>query len=307
MRKILLIVVFIGTIVSAKAQYDYMFTQYMWNEIYQNPAYAGSREAMSIVGLDRNQWVGIDGAPKTQTFSVHGPLFENKVGVGLNYMHEEIGVSKMNYLTATFAYRIKFKTGKFSFGLSSGIVNQKEFLSDVTTTSSGDQIFQTNSPRLTMPNAAFGIYYYTENFYTGFSVPRLIHNEVNTNGNFSVKNSFESKYLHFYYAVGYYKDLRNGIGIKPTLLVKMVTGAPVELDLSFNALFRETIWVGLGWRTGDAISLLTSVNLTPYFRLGYAYDHTTTQLQKFNSGTHEICIGYDFSLNKKKIVSPRHF
>ena len=311
MKKIILISVLIitGIFSSEKSysQYDPMFTNYMWNEMFINPAYAGSREALSLVALHRQQWVGIDGAPVSQTISLHGPFLENKVGLGLSILNESIGVSSETYYMGTFAFRFKTsRKGQLSFGLSGGAITMQEKLADITTQMPGDVHFQQNTPLIAMPNASFGVYYYTDKFYLGFSVPRMIYNEIKPQ-TWDVKSTLKTQNLHYYLTSGYVFDLKRGIKVKPTIMLKSVYAAPLEVDASINIFLKDLIWAGMAYRSGDALSLLLALQLNPNFRLGYSYDYTTTRLNNFNSGTHEISLGYDFSLGKKKIVSPRVF
>jgi len=293
---------------SVKAQYDAMFTNYMWNEMFINPGYAGSREAISATGLFRDQWVGINGAPITQTFTVHSPFLEKQAGIGLSAMRETIGITKQTYFMGTFAYRFRLGAGKLSMGLSMGVLNKKDILSNVQTDQPADVNFIENSPLMSMPNGSFGLYYYTDKYYIGLSVPRLINNQIVADvGSFEAKNTFDTKNLHYFLTAGYVFNVSSEIKLKPTILVKSVYAAPMEFDVSLNAFIREFIWAGLAYRSGDAASLLIGLQINPNLRVGYSYDYTVTRLQKINSGSHEICLGYDFRLGKSKIVSPRIF
>lgn len=289
------------------AQYDYMFTQYMWNEVYINPAYAGSRDALSIVGLARNQWVGFEGAPITQSITAHTPLFNKRVGVGMSYMSDDIGVSNTQQLSFSYAYRIPLAFGKLAFGLSTAFLFQKEQLSQVKTTDPNDDSFLENTPRIFMPNAGLGLYYYTDKMYVGISTPRILKNAFSKQEAYQVVNKFEGKNLHYYITGGYVYSLSSEVKLKPTAMVKVVYGAPLETDLSLQALFRDMLWVGAAWRTGDAVSFLASVFITPSLRVGYSYDYSFTDIRKVNTGSHEISIGYDISFDKQKVVSPRLF
>jgi type IX secretion system PorP/SprF family membrane protein len=303
---IFLIILFSGS--QVKAQYDAMFTNYMWNEMFINPGYAGSREAISTTGLFRDQWVGIDGAPMTQTLTIHSPFLDNQAGIGLSGMRETIGITKQTYFMGTFAYRFKLGAGKLSMGLSLGILNKKDMFSNVQTDQPADVNFTLNSPRMSMPNGSFGLYYYNDKYYIGLSVPRLINNQIVPDiGSYTAKNTFEAKNLHYFLTAGYVFNVSSEVKIKPTILVKSVYAAPLEFDLSFNAFIKETVWTGFAYRSGDAVSLLIGLQINPNLRIGYSYDYTVTKLQKINSGSHEICIGYDFWIGKSKIVSPRVF
>ncbi len=305
---LLIILIVIISCNTAKAQYDAMFTNYMWNEMFINPGYAGSRDAISATGLFRDQWVGINGAPMTQTLTVHSPFLDKQAGIGLSGMRETIGITKQTYFMGTFAYRFKLGSGKLSMGLSLGILNKKDLLSNVQTDQPADVNFYTNTPLMTMPNGSFGLYYYTEKYYIGLSVPRLINNQIVPDiGSFTAKNTFDAANLHYFLTAGYVFNVSSEVKLKPTLLIKSVYAAPIEYDLSINAFIKEIIWAGLAYRSGDAASLLIGLQINPNLRIGYSYDYSITKLQKINSGSHEICLGYDFWVGKSKIVSPRLF
>ncbi len=289
------------------AQYDPMFTQYMFNEMYINPAYAGSRECISATALYRNQWSGIEGSPKTQTFSIHGPLQNQKVGIGLNLLNEEIGVTHNTVLFSNYAYRVQLGKGKFSLGLQAGIINHQDRFLELNTATDGDPKFSANTPNLILPNAGFGMYYYTETFYAGFSIPRLIENRIDVSKNKMVTNTTNSKYWHYFTTVGKIFTLNENYKLKPAFMIKVVKGAPVEFDLNSNIFVKEKWWLGCGYRSGDAFTCMTGFQFTPQFRMGYSFDYTTTELQDYSHGSHEITIGYDFSFNKKRVITPRLF
>lgn len=290
---------------NAKAQFEPQFTQYMFNEMFINPAYAGSREHIALTALYRNQWVGIDGAPVTQTFSGHTPLRNNRIGVGLTVMNEDIGVTHDLSVFGNYAYRIPIGTGTFSMGLQAGLINHQEQLLEVKTQDLNDNSFL-GTPKITVPNAGFGTYYSTKTFYVGLSVPRLLQNKVDAVSGKSV-NNVEFGYWHYYLMGGYVHPITENIKLKPTFMVKAVTGAPVVADLGLHVLFNEAFWIGGSYRTSDSWAAVVQFQITHQLRLGYSYDYTTTELQRFNSGTHEITLGYDFSFNKNKVVTPRYF
>nr|NLA24814.1 type IX secretion system membrane protein PorP/SprF [Bacteroidales bacterium] len=172
----------------------------------------------------------------------------------------------------------------------------------------GDPVFQMNTPLMTMPNGSFGLYYYTDKYYIGFSVPRLINNQLVADvGAIEAKNTFDYQNLHYFLTSGYVFNLTKTVKLKPTVLIKTVYAAPLEADITLNALFKEVVWAGVAYRTGDAVSMLLGVQINPNLRVGYSYDYTITELQKVNTGSHEIAVGYDFGISNKKIVSPRYF
>ena len=299
----------IGILISlhAHAQYQPQFTQYMFNEMIINPAYAGARECLSATLLYRNQWSGIAGAPVTETFNIHSPIANQKMGLGLSIVNDKITVMQNTGVFANYAYRLPLTKGKLSFGLQAGVVNHYEKLNELTPGQSNDPQFAASTPKLLLPNAGFGLFYYTDKFYAGFSIPKLILNTVDASENKKVTNKASAKDWHWHLSAGYIASLSETIKLKPTVMIKKVGGSPTELDLSVNALFHDLIWVGAAYRTGDAVSVLAGVQITKQLRLGYAYDYTTTALKKFNGGSHEITLGYDFTFDKTKIVTPRFF
>ena len=293
---------------SASAQFEPQFTQYMFNEMFINPAYAGSRDQVAATMVYRNQWAGIDGAPKTQTASVHGPLMNKKIGLGLTVMNESIGVTKQFALYGNYSYRIQTgETGSLAMGIQGGFINHQENLSEVITNEENDVEFMFNTPRVLLPNAGLGLYYSNEKFYAGLSVPRTLRNKVASNSSGDVTTDFSFSTWHYYLTSGYVFPVSESVKLKPTIMIKAVSGAPLVGDISLNALLKEVLWLGLAYRTEDSFSGMVTFQATAGLRVGYSYDYTTTELRNYSSGTHEINIGYDFSLEKKKIVTPRYF
>ncbi len=291
----------------AKAQFQPQFTQYMFNEMIINPAYTGARECLSATALYRNQWSGIEGAPVTETFSIHSPIAKQKMGIGLSVINDKITVMQNTGVYANYAYRLPLSKGKLSFGLQVGAINQYQKLSELSPGQANDPQFAANTPKLLLPNAGFGAFYYTENFYAGFSVPKLILNTVDASATKQVSNNVSVKDWNVHLTAGYVASLNETIKLKPTLLLRKVGGAPTELDLSLNALFNDLVWLGAAYRTGGAVSAFAGVQITKQMRFGYAYDYSTTALKNFNGGSHEISLSFDFSFDKTKIVTPRFF
>ncbi len=294
---------------SASAQHEPMFTQYMFNETFINPAYAGSHEGPAITGLYRDQWVGIPGSPKTQTVSFHSPVMKKKLGLGLSMMNESIGVSDQFMLNVDFAYRILMPNSVLSFGAKGGFVNDQENLTKVETTVGGDNQFSADIKKYFMPNAGFGIYYYyKKKFYAGFSIPRLLENKIDPSQSHSVDvNVGNPQIWHYYFATGYVCQMAQNVKFKPSIMVKAVANAPVEIDGNVNFLFNEFLWLGAAYRTGDAVAAMIGFQISKQLRVSYSYDYSISNLQRYNSGSHEISFGYDFNSLKHRVVSPRYF
>jgi len=288
------------------AQFDPMFTQYMFNELMINPAYAGSRESLSATGLLREQWVGLDGAPSTQTISLHAPMAQQKVGLGISFVNESIGVSKRTGFNINGAYRIKMEKSTLAFGLQLGMVGITENLANLNLQT--DNQFMVSTGRKTAPNFGFGVYYNTAKWYVGLSIPRMMQNRLDVSaGTAKVQNRLNPENFHYFITAGAVYTLSPAVKLRPNLMLKEVSGAPLQVDISANVLFNDFIWAGLAYRTGDAASLLLGTYLTKQFRLGYSYDYSLSALQDFNTGSHEIMLGYDFNYDKDKVVTPRYF
>ena len=293
----------IGGLATARAQQQAMYTQYMFNGLALNPAYAGSHDALSLTGLARIQWVGIEGAPNTQTFSMHSPVADRS-SLGLFLIHDNIGVTNQYGLYGSYAYRIPFgEDASLSMGLQVGFNSYNMDLSQVTTQNQ-DPNFAVNDAGGIEPNFGAGLFYSSERFYIGASVPHIVNNDLISS---EVDDANARQFRHYFVTAGYVFDLGPSLKLKPNFLVKAVQGAPVEYDLNANLLIKEVLWVGFSYRTEDAISGLIEMLLTPQLRLGYAYDYTTSELQDFNTGSHELMLNFRFAFDKSKVLSPRYF
>ena len=302
MKRYITAIAFLITGVCSYAQQQAMFTQYMFNGLALNPAYAGSHETVSATFLAREQWTGIDGAPSTQTFSIHSPIINQGISVGLLLLRDNIGVTDQTGAYASYAYRIPIsEKGRLAFGIQGGATLYDAKFSNV---SLDNPVFANGDVNEWHPNVGFGMYYNDDRFYAGISSPQLIENEFDKNNPDS-----DSKLVRHYFATtGYVFDLDPNLKLKPNLLVKAVEGAPVEFDVNANLLIREIIWVGLSWRSFDSFDGLLQLQLTPQLQLGYAYDFiTTTDLSRVNGGSHELMLNYRFFFDKKKIITPRYF
>lgn len=279
-----------------------MYTQYMFNGLALNPAYAGSHDALSLTALGRIQWVGIEGAPDTQTFSAHSPIADRS-SLGLFLIHDNIGVTNQYGVYGSYAYRIPMGSGSLSMGLQFGFNHYSMNLNQVTT-KRPDQNFAMNDAGGLLPNFGAGLYYSTERFYLGASVPHILTNDFISS---EVADANARQFRHYFLTAGYVFDLGPSLKLKPNFLVKAVPGAPLAYDINANLLIKEVLWVGASYRVEDAVSFLVEMLLTPQLRLGYAYDYTTSELQNFNTGSHELMLNFRFAFDKSKIISPRYF
>ena len=280
------------------------FTQYMYNTISINPAYAGSREALSIVGLHRSQWVGFKGGPVTQTLSIHTPLRNDRVGLGLSFIEDDLGPENFSYLYGDFSYAIPTgKDGKLAFGIKGGFT-QYSLDADFREYESLDPSIYGIEDRWT-PNFGLGLYYSTNKLYFGLSTPRFLNFDKNT------KNGFKAlDRLSYYFTGGYVLDINKNIKFKPAFLVKATNGAPVSYDLTANFLFNEKFWLGGSYRINEktaAIGGIVDFQVSRQLRIGYAYEKPISDIASYTTGSHEILLMYEFKFLSSKLKSPRYF
>lgn len=301
-------------VTNVKAQYDGMFTQYMFNEMFINPAYAGSKEAMSATLLHRQQWVNFPGRPITTSFSLHGPLLENKMGVGLSVLNEKIGVMNRNLIYLSYAYRVKVhEKGTLAMGLMGGIDNQINKFSTIRVSddagASQDPQFSQNSPNITAPNFGAGVYYNTQTFYAGLSIPRMVDNQLKlSNGGANVKTTrLDASKFTYYLTLGNVFKVNDDLKIKGNAMIKAVQNSPVQFDLGANALFSEMIWAGLSYRSNSSMSIILGVQANKQLLVSYSFDYGLNKIQKYSQGSHEIVLNYLFAYKGKKIITPRYF
>ena len=295
--------IFIGiltlmSITSVFGQQDAQYTQYMYNMNILNPAYAGSKGITSLGLLGRTQWVGVDGAPQTATLSLHSPV-GRAVGLGLSVIHDEIGPVKENNVFADFSYTINTsEKGSLAFGLKAGV----SFL-DVGDLTSIEPDPLNIPIHQTSPNFGAGIFYYTNKYYLGLSAPNFLETRHLEKKGGIVTTASEK--MHYFLTSGYVFDLTENLKLKPSTMIKAASGAPLSVDLSANLLVSEKFELGLSYRFDDSISGILGFNVNDDFRIGYAYDYTTSKFGNFNNGSHELMLLFDF--NRRNLTSPRFF
>ena len=299
---------------TGKAQYDAMFTQYMFNEMYINPAYAGSKEAMSATLLHRQQWVNFAGRPVTTSFSLHGPVQGNKMGLGLSILNEKVGVMTRNLLYASYAYRLKFKDkSTLALGLMGGVETQNNRLNTLVISNEvgapADPQFAL-SPNVVAPNFGAGLYYSNKALYVGLSVPRLVDNKVKfgPDGSTTIKTLKVAPRLFTYYlTAGYLFTLNEDFKLRTNVMMNIVQNAPLQGNIGANLLIKDFIWAGLSYRTGSSLSIILGCQVNKQFLVCYSYDYGLNKIQTYSQGSHEIVLNYLFSFTGRKIVTPRYF
>jgi type IX secretion system PorP/SprF family membrane protein len=295
MRKKVFIVLAICLSLASLAQHRAMYSQYIFNGLLINPAYAGSNDVLSVTGISRNQWMGFDGAPRTTTFSMHTPLRDRKVNVGLTFINDQFGITKQNKISGVYTYRLFLDSASLSFGLQGGINMVRNNWDNIHTTNAGDLVFTGQYTQQNIPEAGFGIYFKHKQYYAGASAPTLI----------ALKGIGGENYKPLLISAGCLIPVSDELKIKPSAVAKCLRHSPVELDLTANLYFKA-FGVGASYRTGDAMVFMASYNINQQFTVGYAYDLTVSKLRTYVRSSHEIMLKYEFGF-KVNPQSPRYF
>lgn len=310
MKKIVTLFVFLFTIIwkgfvsESLAQQDPQYSQYMFNQMALNPAYAGSKEALSAVALYRTQWTGIDGAPITQTLTLHAPLKKKKVGLGFAVIADQIGPKKSVGGLFSYSYRIPIKNGWLAMGLRAGVYNFTYNWAKIDYKDQADVYNTQNRTSIIVPTADAGLYYYTNTFYLGISATHLYNGRLTTVSN---SNGDDAKLSpHYFITAGKAWGLSDNFVFNPSIVIKSAKNAPVNADLNFSFLMKQKIWAGLSFRSSRAVVIYAQVLITDKLKFGYALDVSGSKIGRVGGGSHEIMLGYDFNIYKSKIISPRY-
>ncbi|NBW27925.1 MAG: type IX secretion system membrane protein PorP/SprF [Flavobacteriaceae bacterium] len=301
--KFALLVLLMLIVNSVYSQQEAQYSQYMYNTISVNPAYAGSRNVLSVLALHRSQWVGFEGAPTTSTFSINSPIPETNLGLGISAISDRIGPTEQNTLSGDISYTIRLNE---NVNLSFGIKGTLSFFSfdqfKVTPFQANDPKWRSVSSSLS-PNLGVGTFLHSEKYYLGLSIPNIMESNFYND----IDLAINSQRMNYYLIGGYVFDVSKWIKFKPAVVSKIVSGAPVQLDLSANTLFMNKFVLGAAYRWDAAVSGLAGFQLNDALFIGYSYDFDTTSLSRFNYGSHEVFIRYEFVYKKDKLVSPRFF
>ncbi len=304
MKKLFLFMLLLAS-ATTFAQQDALFSHYMFNKLVINPAYAGNREVMTFDLLDRYQWVGIEGAPRTIAFSGHTPLQNPHIGLGFYVYSDVLGPTKKQGFMGTYAYRIRMDNGTLAFGLQVGF---SHFVVDWYKLDREDPAIKLQEQGINKikPDASFGMFYSTNRFYGGVSSTQLLQNEYGM----TIKDglsSYSKLTRHFYAMTGYAFPVSEKVVFRPSVLLKYVNQAPVQIDVDACFLFNNIFWIGAGYRSKEAVLILTEFNIGHNLRIGYSYDIWLNNLMRYNSGSHEIHIGFDIDLLNGRMMTPRYF
>lgn len=288
------------------AQQDAQYTQYMYNTLNVNPAYTGTRGVMSVFALHRTQWVGLEGAPVTNTASISSPIENSKFGIGLSIINDRIGISDENNIAGDIAYTIQTSADyKLSFGLKLTANLLSADFGRLRYINEADRIYyqQFTLSNKFSGNIGAGIYYFSDKMYFGLSVPQFLETKHYKDD----LKTVASEKMHYYFIAGRVFDITDNVKLKPSLLTKLVSGAPLQVDLSANFMINEKFHIGGAYRWSAALSAMVGFQIDKSWFIGYGYDRETTNLSNYNSGSHEIFLRYELFKNYDKIISPRFF
>jgi type IX secretion system PorP/SprF family membrane protein len=306
-RKAALVALILVGALHSRAQQDPMYSQYIFNLQTVNPAYAGSWETIGFMGLTRIQWVGLEGHPSTQTLSFQMPYKSKNVGVGMNVVHDKVGLERKFSVNFDYSYRVSITDEtSLRFGIKAGFTNYSHNLTAYEQYPDGvvDPAFQETIANKFMPNVGVGLYLSSEKYFLSLSLPKIIENNFQSNvNNFSTK----SEVRHLFFAGGMIMEFSRFLKFKPTFMTQTVVGAPFQFDLSGNFLLGDRLWLGGMYRSGDAVSVMAQWIVNKSLRIGYAHDFTTTELKNYHQGIHEIMLSYEISHFKRRFISPRYF
>ena len=279
--------------------------QYIFNALAINPAYSGSRETLSTSILYRNQWVGFEGSPETMTFTVHAPLRKDKIGIGFLLINDRIGVTKETCFIGNYAFRINLKNGKLALGLGAGITLINNTWADLIAVDRDDELLMNNSPTFVLPDFSMGTYYYTSQYFIGFSIPLfLIHKFNPATNKFKLHNDF-SEYNYLING-GYIFEVKPDVKVLPSLLIRYNPGNSPQLDLNSHMIFKDKLWIGMSYRSKNTLIGMFQCQINNQFRVAYSYDFELGKLGRYNNGSHEIMLRYEFSYTID-VFSPRYF
>ncbi len=310
LRSFILFAIHYLLLTTLQAQQNVQYSMYRFNGLYINPAYAGSHDVLSANAIYRNQWLKMKGAPQTASVAAHSPFKNERLALGAIYTYDQIGVTKTNSFTASFAYRVpigKKKKVKLSLGLSAGFSHYSANLNSVATTDANDPNFAGNNQSRWLPNVGVGIYFYSDRFFAGVALPHILLNRLSGPMSvFETSPDIARQYYHLLVTGGYVFNLGKKVKFVPSFLLKYVPAhAPVTFDFNATFVFVDRLWLGAAYRFNDSYNFMAAVNITRQLRLGYTYDLTVSPLRGYTSGTHEVALSFDFIFKRNNVISPR--
>lgn len=298
MKKFILLLLILSATFTLRAQQQPLNTQYMFNGLIINPAYAGSHKALSTTLHARHQWAGVEGAPRTQTFSGHAPFKDYRIGLGMVISHDRHSIFEENSIHTSYAYRIKMKDGFFAMGLQTSLIQLRSNLTEALALDPGDPLFSADIQN-TAFNFGTGLYYVTEKYYWGISVPQILNTRISDLDDVQINSRRQRNY---FLSGGLIFDLNPEVKLRTQGLLKVTQNAPVQLEANVSTIHNDILWLGLSWRSFADASAFVQFQVNDHFRVGYAYDFpTSSEIRSISTGSHELMINYKIKLKKQKI------
>ncbi len=298
---------------NAFSQQEMLQSQYMFNGLFINPAYAGTHNFAEATALYRNQWTGLDGAPETQTLGADAPIYEGLMGVGLTLINDRIGDTRQTEVFANWSYHLNLDSKgetKMSFGIRAGFADYNALLTETKVFDENDPVFSQNIGNAFVPKFGAGVYFYSALWYAGLSVPTIYAADKDIR--FAINDESDRYFRpHTYLTAGYVFQLNDDLALKPSFLLRYLNNIPLQADINCNLLIKNTFWIGASYRTGDAVVGIIEYNIYNLvgadMRIGYSYDFTTSRLSDYSSGSHEVMLSLRFNKEPIKTKSPRYF
>ena len=294
MKKTLFTIALIISTVVGFSQNQYHISQNMMYQPFINPSVIGSYSNLNGALFYKNQWTGFEGAPEIAGFSVNSSIKNSNHSVGLTLINDKIGISNIKDLSIAYSYKLKFNDRNYlTLGIAGTMILMQSNLGQLDVIQSGDPVFQSDTKTFVMPNAKFGAYYFRNNFYIGFAVPNILKNKIETSGIATGITSFDAANIHYYLHSGYQFDINENWKSNTSILVKQVSGAPLQIGLNGQVVYRDFIGAGLSYRTSKELVAMLNYRINPQLKLGYAYDYNMGQLGAYSNGTHEIILLFE--------------
>lgn len=299
-------IVLVLPVKKAFGQQDPMYTQYMENLMTINPAYAGSKDLLSLMLISRDQWVTMANAPDTRTIAIHSPVKNTNTGIGLSLLYDEIKPIKQTGVYFDYSYTLRFSRERnLALGLKAGVNFYDAALTSLEINDPGDPVFAADINRNFLPNFGVGAFYHANRYYLGLSIPKIIRNTINKNG-FATEH-FNKEEIHLFLMGGYVFGVNRIVKFKPSFLYRFVNNSPLSFDLNGTFMFYDRLWLGAMYRLGESFGGLFQLQVTDQLKIGYSYDLPVSKLGAYNKGTHEIMLSFDFDFVRGRVRSPRYF
>ncbi len=286
----------------AVAQHAPQYSTFMFNKLAYNPAYAGSREVLTIGADYRNQWSGINGAPKTASIYAHTPFFKQRAGAGLSIISDQVGMMNFNYVNLSYNYRLPLSNGAtLSLGLMGRLEHGAIDWTKADAIDQNDRLVQATTTSKVQPNFGMGVYYAHDNYYVGLSVPQVMKNALYTNLGAVVNNR------NFYLMGGAVIKVNDNIKFKPAALISYNPNAPFEVEVNANFIFMDAFWVGASYRLGDSFDGVVAYQITKQIKAAIVADFTLSELKDYTTGSFEFLVEYSFIYDNTRVKNLRYF